>query len=579
MPSGSHAYIYQSKHLHLGYIAIYIYIYIFYVYLFICNACSKSVIPRPTEYGGYEYSFVDDPPDRCICKICHHPSRDAYMTGPCCEGQTICKSCLNKWQKIWNRNCPICRKEGGGFNINYPIQREIKNLHIYCTNKKKGCVWQGELNDINNHLGNSNGCQFEQVKCSNECGKMIQRQYLAGHLRSGCPRRKVNCQYCHGTGEHQFIEGQHKEKCPKLPLPCPNKCEVGSVPRENMKAHKSVCQLEMVKCTNKCGKELERRYLVTHMQTECSNRVVECQHCHTQGPHHQITGPLHRNNCPKLPLPCPNKCEVGSVPREDMEVHRKECPLEMIQCEYYSVGCEVKMARKDQEEHNKEKMNIHLRMTTCKLTNTEAQLAASLKQMTNLTAILMSAQLGPNTAASHASIRSVHLDSMAEIFKCGNQTCPVTIKMSEYIKRRDEIQWYSDPFYTHNKGYKMCLFVYAAGNGYSIYSRGTHLSAFLYLMKGPHDDELTWPMTCQFEIKLLNQISDSEHHSVTVTFDNNTPNDYSSRVTEGNRSKHGRGFAQYISNENLIKNDAKCQFLKGGCFFFQVTTRLLYSKL
>ena len=36
---------------------------------------------------------------------------------------------------------------------------------------------------------------------------------------------KVNCQYCHDTGKHQFIEGQHKEECPKLPLLCPSKCD------------------------------------------------------------------------------------------------------------------------------------------------------------------------------------------------------------------------------------------------------------------------------------------------------------------------------------------------------------------
>ena len=57
----------------------------------------------------------------------------------------------------------------------------------------------------------------------------------------------------------------------------------------------------------------------------------------------------------QTPLPCPDKCEVGSVPRKDMEAHRKECPLEMIQCEYHNVGCEVRMAHKDQERHKKEK--------------------------------------------------------------------------------------------------------------------------------------------------------------------------------------------------------------------------------
>ena len=247
-------------------------------------------IATPTEYGGYEYSFVNDPPDRCICKICHLPSRDAYMTGPCCQGLTICKSCLTNWKKIaGDKKCPVCRKNRGGFSKNYPIRREINSLYIYCTNKMEGCEWQGELNNINNHLDHNDGCLFQKVKCFNECGKMIQRQYLIGHVIM-CPRRIVYCQYCHHAGEHQFIEG------------------------------------------------------------------------------------LHKGECLKLPQPCPNKCGVGWVPRKDMVAHRKECPLEMIQCEYYSVGCEqIKLARKDMEKHNKENTEKHLIMTNRVLAVTKVQ--------------------------------------------------------------------------------------------------------------------------------------------------------------------------------------------------------------
>ena len=170
----------------------------------------------------------------------------------------------------------MCRDKEFVTFPNKAVDQEVKELHIYCTNKEKGCEWQGELNNISNHLSNSDGCQFEEVKCSNECGKIIQRQYLTNHVETECPHRKVNYQYCHDIGKHQFIEGQHKEECPKLPQPCPN------------------------------------------------------------------------------------KCEVGSILREDMEVHRKECSLEMIDCEYYSVGCkQAKLCRKDFEKHNNESMKEH----------------------------------------------------------------------------------------------------------------------------------------------------------------------------------------------------------------------------
>ena len=455
-----------------------------------------------------------------------------YLTD-CC-GATFCKSCLEEFARhatTASISCPTCRQEQFGSMINKQIDREIRSLHIYC---EKGCEWQGELNDISNHLRNSDGCQFEEVKCSNECGKVIQRQYQTSHIETECPHRRINCQYCHDIGEYQFIEGQHKEECPKLPLPCPN------------------------------------------------------------------------------------KCEVESILREDMEAHRKECPLEMIKCEYYSVGCKrVKLTRKDMKNHNKENVEEHLIMTNDVLTDTKAQIAeltyaksqlaaeftdtksqlaadladtkaqlvdvidskakltaeltdtkeqlvatlkqnaAALKHATSLTAILMNAQLDPNTAAN---MRSVHSDR-----QCGNQTCPVTIKMSEYnMMKEDEIQWYSDPFYTHNKGYKMRLRVDAAG---CCKGESTHLSLFLCLMKGPHDDELAWPLKEKFEIKLLNQISDSEHYCMILHYYDEE--NEGCRVTEDNNQ--GWGHRQYITNKLLNKITPIRQYLKDDCLFFQVT--------
>lgn len=104
----------------------------------------------------------------------------------------------------------------------------------------------------------------------------------------------------------------------------------------------------------------------------------------------------------------------------------------------------------------------------------------------------------------------------------------------------------------------MCIRVDAARNGSG---RGTHLSVFLYLMKGPHDDELTWPLRGMFTIQLLNQISDSGHRSHSYIDHRVT------RVIEGNRSEHGRGKPCYISNEDL---SSTIQFLKDDCQVFKL---------
>jgi len=145
-----------------------------------------------------------------------------------------------------------------------------------------------------------------------------------------------------------------------------------------MEVHRKECPLEDVVCSIYCGKIL---YLAVHIEPECPCRNVDCQYCHITGEHQFVHSEMHRMFCPKLPLPCPNKCEVGSVPREAMEVHRKECPLEMVQCEYHNVGCEERMMRKELEKHNKENIEKHLSITNSKLADVTSQLSTAVNTL------------------------------------------------------------------------------------------------------------------------------------------------------------------------------------------------------
>ena len=65
----------------------------------------------------------------------------------------------------------------------------------------------------------------------------------------------------------------------------------------------------------------------------------------------------------------------------------------------------------------------------------------------------------------------------------------------------------------------MCLSVVVAG--YRI-GEATHVSVYMYLMKGPHDDKLEesgyWPMRGTFTIELFHQLNDSNHHSYMVYY-------------------------------------------------------------
>ena len=136
------------------------------------------------------------------------------------------------------------------------------------------------------------------------------------------------------------------------------------------------------------------------------------------------------------------------------------------------------------------------------------------------------------------------------------QIVPTAFKLSKFSQwLKDKEEWYSSPFFAFEKGYQMCLKVYAAGNSIG---KGTHVSVYLYLMKGPHDDKLEqsdhWPLRGTFTIVLLNQLNDSDHYCHTEQFHHHLCIECTNRVLEGVMANSGRGQPQLISYDSLSDN-------------------------
>ena len=615
----------------------------------------------PVTAGGYDYQFVNKPLDMFLCKICHLPSRNPHLS--LCCGHIFCKSCLDNAKDAiasfpyhYNvRNaqyvCPMCRSIEFTTVPNKQICREVRSLQIFCTNKEKGCTWQGEVNSICNHLlsEHNDGCQFETVKCFNACGiklqrqhltshvetkcpyqiiecqycelrrqrrfiigkhieecprfplpcpngcginniprkdtdkhravclheivqcrnfcrKKMQRQYLTNHLENECPRRKVTCQHCCSLIEYQYIESPHKEQCHKFPLPCPNDCGILEIPREDVSQHREICPLEIIQCTNKCGNEIQRQRLDSHLEGHCPRRKICCQYCNIEGEHQFISGD-HMIVCDKFPLICPNECNIGTVCRGDLDEHREVCPLETIDCEYCKVGCKAKMLRKDLEKHCDESMKKHLLLTTKKLTSTEDELDRFRERVHTLETAMQQIINGKSMSQhDRLALWPCHLQLANSIIANtpGEHVTPVIMKVSNFTGLKlQKKKWFSPPFYTHEKGYKMCVSVYPNGLAKG---EGTHLSVFLHIMKGPYDNYLPWPLIAIFDLILLNQIDDTEHHVYKVQLDHDKNGD---RVINGERGK-GRGNQGFISNENLDKKTFTRRFLCNDTVFIKV---------
>ena len=120
-------------------------------------------------------------------------------------------------------------------------------------------------------------------------------------------------------------------------------------------------------------------------------------------------------------------------------------------------------------------------------------------------------------------------------YQIGTPLCPVEITMTDFEQhKKDGDCWYSPPFYTRPKGYKMRLQVFAGGYGSGA---NTHVTLSLSLMKGEYDEQLEWPLQGKFTIELLSQDGDGKR-SETINFDN-APETSSSRVMDGERAEKG----------------------------------------
>ena len=302
---------------------------------------------------------------------------------------------------------------------------------------------------------------------------------------------------------------------------CPWINELGS-----LHDHLQTCGYVLVLCSNGCKQHIVRDKHLLHCAEECPLRRHMCEHCKAEGPYKEMIGG-HLDKCPDLMVPCPNSgCEV-SIKRKDMASHDLECPHETISCPYKEVGCTYTSPRHAMADHKATSYDHHLDLAMVQLKKLELH--------------------------------------------C---TSPV-IKMSQFsLFKVNTNEWYSPGFYTHTCGYKMCLCVYANGNGYG---EGTHVSLYMCLMKGENDDALTWPIKYKCTVTLLNQLKDEGHHTLTI----NSPEDkddmhYVSRVLDGDEKGGGWGHPQFIAHTKLDLQERKqCQYLKDDSLYFRVQVDLI----
>ena len=142
-------------------------------------------------------------------------------------------------------------------------------------------------------------------------------------------------------------------------------------------------------------------------------------------------------------------------------------------------------------------------------------------------------------------------------------------------RKKNNAELYSTPFYSHQRGYNMCIRVDANG---SMEGRGTHVSVYAYLMCGEFDDELEWPFNGVVVVRLLNQHREKDHYEKVIGFESAQSHGTADRVTIGSRALRGQGFSQFIPHIDISQDSArKRHYLKDDCLKFVVVAVEMFS--
>ena len=368
-------------------------------------------------------------------------------------------------------------------------------------------------------------------------------------FRVWCPHKTEGCEW---SGELSQLE-KHLNESPKLD--------------EQLNG----CQFAEVECHHCCDL-FQRRYVTAHQTEECIRRPFSCDYCGNYGADFEDVTTKHWPVCGFRPVPCPNECGVYPE-RQNLEHHvSKDCPLTVVNCDFHYAGCEEQLPHKDMPAHLAENLVIHTtklvismqekiqaltletRALRYALTEKESEIADSkTKQESEI------AQLKARQEGDHSSLQAMQ----------SHGVLPVEFTMTEFEKhKQDSNEWFSEPFYTHPHGYKLCLKVDANGRGST---ERTHVIVGVRLMRGQFDDYLRFPFTGLVTIQLINCLNSKEHHTSTISFGEGSDSN-ASRVTTGDRALRGMIDNRFIPHSELGYDRAKDrQFLKDDCLHFRVT--------
>ena len=466
---------------------------------------------------------------------------------------------------------------------NKGLKRTLHEFRVYCPH---GCEWEGELGRLDEHLNSDplperqlKGCPFAVIECLH-CKESIRRDKIAGHQLERCPQRPYTCVYCaEYKSTFEDVVRSHWPECKCFLLPCPNECAPSGsgLQRQDLDLHvKEECPLTVVQCELHhagCKVTLPRKDMADHMKKDSiahisllaaenrrlSKRLLEKeeQFClltqqnakleekttkQSQDLREKVTSQLHE-------LTRTNQ-ELTHTKHELMQIATSQS-LELTRTKQELMQELTRKVISQSQELTRVKQEL-----TQKATSQDQELEAKLKEAQRQAIDRLQTQ------------QQCDLQELRTKVEMQRDIPPVTFKIAGFDElKKKGTDWDSSPFYTGMGGYKMCLIVYANGEGVGV---GTHVSMFTCIMRGEFDSLLKWPFRGTVTFQLVNQLEDNEHRTETITYRDTTPDVSGARVTVGERYDSGWGKPKFLPHSELGLSVANnCQYLKDDCLIFR----------
>ena len=487
-----------------------------------------------------------------------------------------------------NNSCPSCNTNEFTTFPDKRLKRSLYAFRVYCSHRGAGCEWVGELLDLERHLNLQPlpeklllGCQFSEVHCTC-CVHSFQRRYIQSHQVDDCLQRPFACEHCNDyKSTYEVVTETHYKVCAYFSLSCPEHCGK-YFPRHEIPGHVSRdCPLTIVLCDFHivgCKIEIARKDIPTHINDSLAGHMSLLQAHSVAYPGENIATllPLFLGSFQKLifdNLGIQSQLRMAegelSKSRETIATQADMIASLHERFEKFENMCESKI--NDVKEHFVRKMAMTEEKHSTAVTEHKEISRKALseqKEEFDLERSMFRHELVSKLKQQERQL-TVHRDVIHPM------ACLSEFTFTDFEKHKnEEYVWYSPPFYTRPKGYRMCVKVFANGHGDG---KGTHVSAFIYLMRGDSDNSLPWPCREPIAIQLLNQMQDRNHCTYTVTFSEPT---CMNQVKYGERAESGRGTAKLISTDRLhLDIIGKCQYLKEDQLKFRVYRAEVYAMI